>query len=81
MGTGWWGMGWFGMVLFWIVTVLAIVWLVRALDLGRLVGGGDPGAKARRRPGHPPRALRPRRDRPRGVRASQTRPRLERETP
>lgn len=37
MGYGHWGMGGFGavgMILFWILTVLAIVWLVRALDLG-----------------------------------------------
>lgn len=38
MGYGTWGMGgfgWIGMILFWILTVLAIAWLVRALDLGR----------------------------------------------
>ncbi len=37
MGYGGWGMGGFGavgMILFWIVLILAIVWLVRALDLG-----------------------------------------------
>ncbi|MDZ7706756.1 MAG: SHOCT domain-containing protein [Trueperaceae bacterium] len=38
MGYGGWGMGGFGgvgMILFWIALILAIVWLVRALDLGR----------------------------------------------
>lgn len=38
MGYGSWGMGGFGgigMILFWILLVLAIVWLARALDLGR----------------------------------------------
>lgn len=38
MGYGGWGMGGFGgigMILFWVLIVLAIVWLVRALDLGR----------------------------------------------
>lgn len=38
MGYGGWGMGGFGgigMILFWIVLILAIVWLARALDLGR----------------------------------------------
>ncbi len=37
MGYGGWGMGGFGgfgMILFWIVLILAIVWLARALDLG-----------------------------------------------
>ncbi len=37
MGYGGWGMGGFGvigMILFWIVLVLAIVWLVRNLDIG-----------------------------------------------
>jgi putative membrane protein len=29
------GFGGFGMILFWIALILAIVWLVRALDLGR----------------------------------------------
>ncbi len=45
MGYGGWGMGGFGgigMILFWIVLVLAIVWLARALDIGRLFPrGGD----------------------------------------
>ncbi len=39
MGYGGWGMGGFGgigMILFWIVLILAIVWLARALDLGRI---------------------------------------------
>ena len=38
MGYPGWGMGGFGavgMILFWIALILAIVWLVRALDLGR----------------------------------------------
>ncbi|MEX2502487.1 MAG: SHOCT domain-containing protein [Trueperaceae bacterium] len=38
MGYGGWGMGamgGIGMILFWIVLILAIVWLARALDLGR----------------------------------------------
>lgn len=30
------GGGWFGMILFWILAILAIVWLVRALDLGSI---------------------------------------------
>lgn len=40
MGYGHYGMGGFGavgMILFWILTVLAIVWLLRALDVGRTV--------------------------------------------
>ncbi|MDZ7801406.1 MAG: SHOCT domain-containing protein [Trueperaceae bacterium] len=43
MGYGGWGMGGFGgigMILFWIVLILAIVWLVRALDQGRSQTGG-----------------------------------------
>lgn len=39
MGWHGWGMGgggWFGMILFWILAILAIVWLVRNLDLGSL---------------------------------------------
>ncbi len=38
MGWPGWGMGggWFGMILFWILAILAIVWLARALDVGRL---------------------------------------------
>ena len=36
MGYGWgMGWGWIGMLLFWIFLILAIVWLFRALDLGR----------------------------------------------
>ncbi len=38
MGYGHYGMGGFGgvgMILFWILTVLAIVWLLRAVDVGR----------------------------------------------
>lgn len=38
MGYGMWGMGgagWFGMVLLWILTIVAIVWLVRNLDGSR----------------------------------------------
>ena len=44
MGYGGWGMGGFGgvgMILFWILIVLAIVWLVRNLDLGRGPSGRD----------------------------------------
>lgn len=41
MGYGW-GMGaGIGMILFWIALILAIVWLARSLDLGKLAGGGD----------------------------------------
>ena len=47
MGYGW-GMGGFGMILFWILALLAIVWLVRALDLGKLLGGNDQTPKADR---------------------------------
>lgn len=40
MGYGWgMGWGWIGMILFWILLILAIVWLVRALDLGSGAGG------------------------------------------
>ncbi|MDZ7706751.1 MAG: hypothetical protein U5J97_02435 [Trueperaceae bacterium] len=38
MGYGHYGMGGFGAVgtiLFWVLAVLAIAWLLRALDLGR----------------------------------------------
>jgi putative membrane protein len=50
MGWHGWGMGggWFGMVLFWILAILAIVWLARALGLGRLWRDRDDG--------HPPQA-------------------------
>lgn len=41
MGYGWGMGGGFGMILFWIALILAIVWLVRALDLGKLGGGRD----------------------------------------
>lgn len=44
MGYGSWGMGGFGgigMILFWILIVLAIVWLVRNLELGRGPGRRD----------------------------------------
>jgi len=37
MGYGGWGMGGFGgfgMILFWILAILAIVWLLRSLDAG-----------------------------------------------
>lgn len=37
MGYGW-GMGGFGMILFWVLVVLAIIWLARALDLGSMFG-------------------------------------------
>jgi putative membrane protein len=65
MGYGGWGMGGFGgigMVLFWILLVLAIVWLVRNLDLGRGPSGRDerPRYDERRpenRSGGPDRAL------------------------
>ena len=35
-GMGWWG--WIGMALFWILIILAIVWLARNLDGGRQKG-------------------------------------------
>ncbi len=43
MGWHGWGTGGggFGMVLFWILAILAIVWLARALDLGSLWRGRD----------------------------------------
>ena len=44
MGYGGWGMGGFGgigMILFWIVLILAIVWLARALDVGRVFAQRD----------------------------------------
>ncbi|MFO7546745.1 MAG: SHOCT domain-containing protein [Trueperaceae bacterium] len=44
MGYGGWGMGGFGgfgMILFWILAVLAIIWLVRALDIGRVFPRND----------------------------------------
>lgn len=43
MGYGMWGMGggWFGMILFWILTIVAIVWLVRNLDGGRSASDRD----------------------------------------
>lgn len=49
----WYGMdGGIGMVLWWIVLVLGIVFLVRALDLGRLFGpGGRPDRDAEAAPG------------------------------
>ena len=40
MGWGWgMGWGWIGMLLFWIFLILAIVWLVRALDLSGSANG------------------------------------------
>lgn len=44
MGYGGWGMGAFGgvgMILFWVALILAIVWLARALDLGRTLSRRD----------------------------------------
>jgi putative membrane protein len=50
MGFGSWGMGGgFGMILFWILAILAIVWLLRALDVGALF----PGRGGDRRPDAP----------------------------
>lgn len=31
------GAGWIGTVLFWILLVLAVIWLWRALDVGRIL--------------------------------------------
>lgn len=43
-GMGWWG--WMGMALFWILVILAIVWLARYLDGGRGEGGrGNGGSR------------------------------------
>jgi len=61
MGYGYhgdWGMGgagWFGMILFWILAILAIVWLLRALELGRGLPGVDPHRN--RRTGREDRAI------------------------
>lgn len=56
MGYGGWGMGGFGlfgMILFWILTILAIVWLARALDLGRAFPRRDDEPRRdERRPEH-----------------------------
>ena len=56
MGYGGWGMGGFGifgMILFWIVLILAIVWLARALDLGRAFPRRDEDPRHdERRPEH-----------------------------
>ncbi len=38
MGYGWGMGGGFGMILFWIALVLGIVWLARALDIGKMFG-------------------------------------------
>lgn len=65
MGYGGWGMGGFGivgMILFWIALILAIVWLARALDLGRAFPRRDDEPRHdERRPEH--RALADRDDR------------------
>lgn len=65
MGYGGWGMGGFGifgMILFWILAILAIVWLLRALDLGRgFPRRDDEPAHDERRPEH--RAIAERDDR------------------
>ena len=45
MGYGWGMGGGFGMILFWIVLILAIVWLARALDLGKMIGGSGSESK------------------------------------
>ena len=56
MGYGGWGMGGFGgigMILFWILIILAIVWLVRNLDLGRGLSSRDETPQRdERRPEH-----------------------------
>ena len=56
MGYGGWGMGGFGgigMILFWIVLILAIVWLARTLDLGRTFPRQDSEPRPdERRPEH-----------------------------
>lgn len=69
MGYGGWGMGGFGavgVILFWIVLILAIVWLVRALDLGGMFPRRDseprhderrPEARSRSDSGSDDRAL------------------------
>jgi len=36
------GFGWIGMILFWILLVLAIVWLWRTLDIGANLRGSGP---------------------------------------
>lgn len=65
MGYGGWGMGGFGgigMILFWIALILAIVWLARALDLGRTFPRRDDEPRHdERRPEH--RAITDRDDR------------------
>ena len=44
-----WGMGGgIGMILFWIALILAIVWLARALDLGKAIGSSGDGPKGDR---------------------------------
>ena len=48
------GGGGIGMILFWILAVLAVVWLVRELDLGRSLSNrdrGEPRSEGRRSSG------------------------------
>ena len=46
-GFGMMGVGWIGTILFWILLVLAVIWLWRALDLGQTLRGSRPNSPER----------------------------------